>query len=98
MLPTDLARTTFAPHVGEPFQASLQGESVTLELKEVRQLPSYNPKAPREPFALVFRGQQGWRLPQTTYQFQHPVLGELDIFITQTSDGPDGSMYEAVFN
>ncbi len=98
ILPFDLAHTAFAPHVGENFHAVAPGVSVTLELANVRTLTAYNPDAPRAPFALTFKGRPGWYLPQGTYEFQHDALGSMEIFMTQVSDTPAGSEFEAVFN
>jgi hypothetical protein len=94
MIPLDTVQLeTFAPLVGRSF---VTGE-VRLELSEVRTLGHKRPDAPRDPFALTFRGPQGLRLPQGIHHFECEGLGAIEFFITQTGDGAKGSEFEAIF-
>ena len=98
MIPLDTVDYgTFAPLLGHGFITTAAGASVVLELTAARQLGHKRPDAAREPFSLAFRGPQGLRLPQGTYQFACEALGMIEIFITQVADGPQGAEFEAVF-
>ncbi len=88
---------TFVPHIGGAFITTAAGASVELRLIEARKLGHRRVDANREPFALVFGGPQGLRLPQGIYRFSCAPLGELEFFITQVADGPQGAQFEAVF-
>lgn len=91
---------TFAPLIGQPFQlASGAGARVQAELAlaEVKRLGHRRADAPRDPFSLLFRGLPGLHLPQGIHRLEHASLGALEIFITQIGDGPQGSLFEAVF-
>lgn len=85
---------TFAPHTGEAFITS---SGVTLHLKSVSKLGHRRADAARDPFSLTFGGAQGLRLPQGIYHFMCGPLGEIELFITQVADGPQGSEFEAIF-
>jgi len=88
---------TFAPLTGEAFITTAAGARVELRLSAARTLGHKRPDATREPFALVFGGPPGLRLAQGTYQFACAGLGELEFFITQVADGPQGAEFEAIF-
>ena len=94
MLPLEpLTCDQFTPLIGQVFQSG----GVALTLHAVKVLGHKREEAAREPFSLLFRGPQGLRVGQGTYQLSNPSLGELEIFITQVADGPQGSEFEAVF-
>ena len=82
-----LTHSHFAPLVGQVFQSG----DVALTLDSAKLLGHKRADAPRDPFALTFRGVPGQRLPQGTYRLTNDTLGELEIFITQLSDGPQGA-------
>lgn len=88
-----LTHGDFEPLTGQVFQC---GE-VSLTLHSAGLLGHKRPEIAREPFSLVFRGPQGLRAAQGIYRLQNETLGELEIFITQVADGPQGSEFEAVF-
>ncbi len=90
-----LQHSSFAPLLGQAFTLQAGHELV---LHETTLLGHRRLEALRDPFSLTFRGPQGLRLPQGIYPFSHPSLGEMEIFIAQTADGPKGSEFEAVFN
>lgn len=90
----ELTHGDFVPLTGQAF---LSGDvALTLHLAEA--LGHQRQGALREPFSLLFRGPQGLRAPQGIYRLKNETLGELEIFITQVADGPQGSEFEAVFS
>lgn len=87
----------FSPLTSSSFSMERGEVKVMLELIEVRKLGHKRTSASRDPFALTFRGQPGWRLPQGIYRFSHASLDTLEMFITQVGDDAQGSTFEAVF-
>jgi hypothetical protein len=99
MLESATART-FAPHIGEVFTI-LVSEDVALDstLVQVREAEwAFSPEEKRTPFSLYFQSRDQRVFPQRIYQLQHPVLGELEIFLVPTARNGEGVLYEAVFN
>jgi hypothetical protein len=94
-----LEHTTFEPLVGNVFVVAVVGGTKTVELTlvEVNTLGHRRPDAKRNPFALLFRGPVGLRLPQGIYRFEHASTGALEFFITQVSAKPEGCEFEAIF-
>ena len=88
---------TFAPLTGHAFITQAGGGRVELQLEAVQILGHRRDDAVREPFSLTFRGPPGLRLPQGIYAFGCEALGEIELFITQVADGPQGSEFEAIF-
>jgi hypothetical protein len=69
------------------------------ELIECRKLASPGgPDAPRQSFALIFRGPRQPVLAQRIYKLEAGSMGPLEIFIVPM--GPDslGMRYEAIFS
>jgi hypothetical protein len=94
--PRELTRDTFAPHVGSSFLVHADdARRVELTLAQVSDVRT---SARTEAFSLEFHGPAGAALPQAEYRFEHPVLGELALFIVPV--GQQGGLleYEAVFN
>lgn len=89
---------TFAPHLGETFEAVFTDGRLSLTLAEARPLSHARPNAPRAPFALTFHGQPGLRLPQRIYRLEHATLGAMEIFLVQLGADADASKFEAIFN
>jgi hypothetical protein len=52
----------------------------------------------RQPFTLLFHGVFDPWLPQAIYPFDHPALGEFDMFIVPVGPDEVGMRYEAVFS
>ncbi len=99
MIPLENVRwETFAPLEGRAFRVIASGVSVELVLKSVTKLGHPFPGATRDPFSLLFGGEHGLRLRQGIYQFSCDEFGEIEIFISQLSDGPVGTEFEAIFN
>ncbi|PWK29073.1 hypothetical protein LV89_00627 [Arcicella aurantiaca] len=75
-------------------------EDVTLpaELVEVVKLKGYTPLE-REPFLLTFRTQQqNEYYQQGTFVVEHPILGEIPMFLGPMGFDNIGMKYEAVFS
>lgn len=89
--------STFAPFEGHDFKISTGTTPIVLRLNSVKKLGNKRANADRDPFSLTFRGSQGLRLPQRIYHFTCEGFGEIELFITQVADGPQGSEFEAVF-
>lgn len=90
-------RSTFAPLVGEVFEAVFTDGRLPLTLAEVRVVGGARPGANREPFALTFHGKPTLRLPQHIYRLEHGTLGAMEIFLVQTGADGNASHFEAVF-
>ena len=83
-------------------------EFTTLELAEVKSLPAeYLP--PRDgpiayspgrstAFSLLFRGEASAHLAQQTYWVDHPILGEIPLFLVPVGQDPKGTYYESVLS
>jgi len=75
------------------------GEPVDLELEEVAvRKNESNEQTGMERFSTFFRGPQNVFLPQQTYEFHHPDLGEMQIFLVPIGSDGKGYRYEAIFN
>lgn len=92
-----LAAETFAPFIDQVFTLRSGGQTAELILSRVTPLGHRRPEALRDPFSLSFRGVRGLRVPQSIYPLTCEGLGEMEIFLTQVGDGPQGSEFEAVF-
>jgi hypothetical protein len=88
---------TFAPLTGRAFTAATAIGGVELVLSAVQKLGHRRADAARDPFSLTFRGAHGLRLPQGIYRLGCESLGEIELFITQLADGPQGAEFEAIF-
>jgi uncharacterized protein DUF6916 len=104
-VPVELVSETFAPHVGETFEAQLaSGETLDLVLTECEETPYGEPDDLRErlgrmPFSLLFHSADRDRYaPQQTLTLRHPELGELELFVVPLGPDDRGMRYEAVVN
>jgi hypothetical protein len=87
---------TFKDQLHTKFQVQA-GDSapVTMELIGVEEPPT----APNlELFLLHFLGPAAPVLQQQIWQFRHPQLGALDLFMTAIASDPAGTTYEVVVN
>ena len=89
---------TFAPVVGQTFEAIFTDGRLPLTLAEVILLGKPREAGLRAPFSLQFRGRAGLRLSQRIYRLENPAVGAMEIFLVQIGDGADGSKFEAIFN
>lgn len=93
-----LDSSILTPLVGQSMIVRSGEHTATLEVTEVRTHAQRHPGAQRDPFTVSFRGVPGLRIAQGVYQLQHPGIGTLEIFITQTGDGVQGSEFESIFS
>lgn len=93
-----LQHTLFAPALGQTFTIEDAKQAYPLILKEIRELGHRRPDATREPFALLFQGRPGLRVPQQVYRLNHPEIGTIEAFVTQVADSPEGTELEVIFN
>ncbi len=92
-----LDSSVITPLVGQSMILRSGEQSASLEVTEVRLHNSKHPSAGRQGFSVSFRGQPGLRIPQAIYHVEHPAIGVMEIFITQTGDGAQGSEFESIF-
>ncbi len=94
-----LAHTDFENYINQNLKIKFT-EDVTLsaELTEVIPLSGFSPLE-RKPFLLTFRTQQiGEYYQQGTFTVEHPVLGEIPMFLGPKGFDNVGMKYEAVFS
>lgn len=100
-LPTHQA---FSDSLGSGFQVQVSHElHETLVLRSISDLgvsPASTPTHPKEQFSLIFEAENANYYPQQIYGFDHPVIGQFDLFIVPI--GPDNvsknMCYQAIFN
>ena len=90
----------FRKHLGTRFGVRLDTpRPVELELAEVKDYtPQANEQSKMERFSLYFQGPGDIMLNQGTFTLEHPLMGELLLFIVPISRDPQGFRYEVVFN
>ena len=96
-----LSVNDFEGRTGETFTITLaSGESLGLELSEVRGLTGDTPEGSRRsPFSLLLRGPGDGYLPQRIYELEHPQMGKLILFLVPLGPDREGKMrYEVVFS
>lgn len=95
----NLTEKEFSQHLNSTFQVKFVDGELPLELVEVKSYPaSPSEQSGMERFSVFFDGPRDLRLPQATYQLQHPEMGDVDIFLVPISGDEKGIRYEAVFN
>jgi hypothetical protein len=96
-----LTYDTFAPLVGDAFDATSDGIRAELTLVDAAQSATPGGTGPngetRNQFALEFRGPLATPLAQSTYSLSHPALGTVTIFLVPIRENADGRYYEAAF-
>lgn len=99
MYPT-LSRQRFADYLGTEFTIMLEGgQRVSLTLVEVNPLGKRETgQLTIESYSLLFEGPTAPMLPRSSFQFVHPYLGELVIFIIPLGPRSGIMRYEAVFD
>jgi len=91
-----LSRSDFADQLNTEFSTVLYPDiRVTLELIEVG---AQRPSPKLDNYSLLFRGPAEFCLLQSSYPIEHPVIGNLDLFIVPVNEKPDGFRYEAIIN
>ena len=96
----DYSADSFSRQLNTKFTVRTEsGEPVDLELVEVAvRKNDSNEQVGMERFSTFFRGPQNSFLPQQTYEFHHPDLGEMQIFLVPLGLDGNGYRYEAIFN
>ena len=92
----ELTLNDFSELLHQPFPVTAGAQKLDLVLIEVIEGTGGLPGG-RQPFSLLFRGPIYPRLPQATYQFEHPQHGALAVFIVPIGANTDGTTYEAIF-
>jgi hypothetical protein len=87
----------FLSLVDHPFTLNVGAERLTLTLIEVKALKASRSDA-RTPFSLFFHGPAVPALRQGTYDFAHPSLGVVSIFVVPVEADAVGCRYQAIFN
>ncbi len=92
--PAYLHRETYIPLVGTNFGVQRPGAgTLRVKLIQARQLPRAG-----DAFSLLFRGRARAGVASGTYRFEHPSLGEFDLFVSPVGRGVKGLDLEAVIN
>ena len=88
----------FTPFLNTTFTIALDdGQSVEVVLADVSAATG-GMVGKREPFSLTFSGTPGLVLPQRIYQFSHPKINAIEIFIVPIASTPQATTYEAIFS
>jgi len=94
-----LTLTTFAPLVGQKFQAtSANDEKEELELIEADATPVHGNAPRQDPFSLVFRAAKGCGLWQGIFQLEHKHIGCAELFLVPIGEDEEGVYFQALFN
>src|ERR671912_541710 len=101
-----LTRETFAPLVGETFDAQpAEGPPLRMVLANCGSGPhepgeGWEGKLAREPFELIFDAESDGDdfPPQQTFILRHDRLGEHDVFLVPIGRHDSGVRYQAVFS
>jgi hypothetical protein len=92
----DLTFELFQPHVDTVF--SVGGTEVGRHRMKLVEVASRESNPAIESFSLLFEGPVQPLLPQGIYRFDHPGIGDFEIFIVPVGQTAGGTRYEAVFN
>ena len=93
-----LQKSDFEQLVGQEFSLATEGKELPLRLLEASRLGQTSANADRAPFALLFRGPKDPPLNQGMFEFRHPELGTLPLFLVPIGPDAEGLCYEVVFN
>lgn len=93
-----LAVADFSSLIDHPFAVTIGTERLTLTLVEATELKASSRPDIRAAFSLMFRGPASPMLPQSTYEFAHPSLGPITIFIVPVGADANSVHYQAIFN
>jgi len=87
----------FEQILGQQVRFSSSETSFDATVHQVDRLTRH-PDAPRQPFSVIFLVTQTNPYEQQTFTLQHPLAGEIPIFLVPVGPADDGMRYEAVFN
>lgn len=97
----DLRMEHFAPLVDQAFTLQLpEGSTLQLRLVEATAHRQHSPDF-RPGFSLLFRCPElpaGQYISQNTYTFEHPALGQLDLFMVPIEPDQSGMRYQCIFS
>ena len=94
-----MTQAIFSELLDQCFTArTLSGESIELQLVEVKPLRASEGSPNQEPYSLLFRGPADSSLSQQTFRLQHEVAGTFSLFLTRVMGQGEGSFFEAIFN
>ncbi len=86
----------FQPLKGKGFKLqTLDGQTIPVTLTNVEEFRQY---AKTEAFDLVFHSRGHEALPQGTYRFSHPKLGEMSLFMVPSPSKRGGQDYVVTTN
>ena len=93
----------FSPFVGDQFKISTEDRQILgLKLVEVtdrsEQVNTVGDEKRQECFSMIFQGPSDSPLDQKTYAFEHPGMGQFDLFIVPIGQRDNVIDYEAVIN
>lgn len=87
----------FQPLLNQIFYIQFSPEiRLEAELVEVTEICGYTPLQ-RKPFSFVLLTDNKMNYPQSTYILEHPIKGELPVFLVPIGAEEKGLKYEAVF-
>jgi hypothetical protein len=87
----------FINHLDESFEVSSDAIRATLKLIEATELKPLGAGL-AVPFSLIFEGPRAPQLAQGTYEFAHPQVGTMPIFIVPIGLTEHGVQYQAIFS
>lgn len=99
----ELELSRFEGLVGQTFELVVEdADPVPLKLTEAGPVGELSAKQAAEqgkrmPFSLVFSGPPELFAPQAIRTLRNAEIGELQVFLVQLDQSPDGSLFEAVF-
>lgn len=87
----------FAAQIGSTFTIHYSGDAA-LEVHLTEAVELRAPTNAGHSFQLIFQSDRREYLPQGSFLFRHPVLGEQQIFIVPIGPTEQGMRYQAIFN
>ncbi|HWU53762.1 MAG TPA: hypothetical protein VN153_13220 [Tahibacter sp.] len=88
----------FAAIVGQNVRVSSGEHHIDVEVAQAQTLANPSPRA-QPPFFVIVRHNGATRaINQGIYQFDHPSLGALDLFLVPVGPDGQGMCYEITFN
>lgn len=94
-----ISAADFQPLLNQKFNFNISAEvSLESELIEIIEFNGYSPLE-RIPFSVVFRTEQkNEYYEQGIFRIEHPIHGDMDVFLTPKGFDNFGMKYEAVFS
>ena len=87
----------FENHLNESFKINFKdNQYLTVKLIEIKKFSNFS-EDKGKPFSLIFYSEENIVLPQQIYNLEHPVLGQVDLFLVTIGPNKQGMNYEAIF-